>query len=100
MLELVNRKLTISFLKGLWIYTLLLWAYIVADMFVFPQYQFAPISRLLPIPQDLLAIIAFPVSFLAFVGWEYARKLHDSPNSDESQGLRNDARARKNKITP
>jgi len=71
MIGISNKKLIAPFLKGIWIYTLILWVYIVADMFAFPQYQYGAISRLIPIPQNLIAIIAFPVSFLAFVGWEY-----------------------------
>ena len=75
MMRVELKGFVLPFLKGLWIYTLILWIYIVADMFMFPQYQFDAISRLVPIPQNLIAIIAFPVSFLAFVGWEYGRKL-------------------------
>jgi hypothetical protein len=75
MMRIEMKGFVLPFLKGLWIYTLILWGYIVADMFVFPQYQFDAISRLVPIPQNLVAIIAFPISFLAFVGWEYARRL-------------------------
>ena len=75
MIVISNKRLVVSFLKGLWIYTLILWVYIVADMFAFPQYQYSAISRLIPIPQNLIAVIVFPVSFLAFVGWEYFRIL-------------------------
>ena len=63
----------LSLLKGLWIDLLIMWLDIVADMFVFPQYQFGPISIYVPIPQDLIAVVAFPASFLAFVAWEYLR---------------------------
>ena len=76
MIDLENRKFVLSLLKGLWIYTLMLWIYVIADMFVFPQYQYAAISRLIPIPQNLIAVIAFPVSFFAFIGWEYLRTLN------------------------
>ena len=75
MMHIVMNRLVLPFLKGLWIYTLILWIYIVADMFMFPQYQLDAISRLIPIPQNLIAIVAFPLSFLAFVGWEYVRRL-------------------------
>jgi hypothetical protein len=75
MIDLEDRKFALSFLKGLWIYTLMLWIYNVADMFPFPQYQYAAISRLIPIPQNLIAVIALPVSFIAFIGWEYLRTL-------------------------
>jgi hypothetical protein len=87
-----TRKLALPFLKGVWIYCLILWSYIVADMFVFPQYQFGGISKLIPIPQNLIADIAFPISFVAFVLWEYLRKIDSSElaNSDPTnEGRRN-----------
>ena len=70
-------------MKGVWIYTLLLWVYIVADMFVFPQYQFSGISRLIPVPQNLIGDMAFPISFFAFVLWEYLKKV-DTDGISES----------------
>ena len=72
-LRALLKKLVVPFLKGLWIYSLILWTYIVADMFVFPQYQYSAISRLVPIPQNLIAVVAFPISFLSFVLWELKR---------------------------
>ncbi len=69
-----DEALKISLLKGIWIYSLITWAYIVADMFVFPQYQTLGISKYVPIPQNILADVAFPVSFLSFVYWEYLKK--------------------------
>ena len=73
-MDLINgKKLSLSLLKGSWIYFLILWVYIVADMFVFPQYQFGSISLYVQIPQDLIATIAFPASFITFVAWEYLR---------------------------
>jgi hypothetical protein len=96
-LKALARKLLVPFLKGLWIYTLILWAYIVADMFVFPQYQYSAISRIVPIPQNLIAVVAFPISFLSFVLWEYKRNQNKS-SSDESE-IRNDARRSPNEIT-
>ncbi|MDG6994434.1 MAG: hypothetical protein JRN52_00810 [Nitrososphaerota archaeon] len=64
----------ISLLKGIWIYALIIWAYIVLDTFLFPEYQFLGISKWIPIPQNIVADLAFPVSFLAFVLWDYQRK--------------------------
>jgi len=69
-----RELLKLSFLKGVWIYCLILWGYIVADMFVFPEYQTLGISKYIPIPQNLIADLAFPISFLSFVAWEYRRK--------------------------
>jgi hypothetical protein len=89
MIMIENKKLVLSSLKGVWIYTLMLWIYIVADMFAFPEYQYSAISRFIPIPQNLIAVVAFPVSFLAFVAWEYLRNL--DTNSGKSL-VRNEAR--------
>lgn len=70
-----SRALTLAILKGAWIYLLIVWVYIVIDSFLFPEYQFLGISRYVPIPQNLLADISFPLSLLCFIGWEYLRKL-------------------------
>jgi hypothetical protein len=70
------RKFRIALLLGIWIYTLVLWAYIVVDSFLFPAYQYLPISNFVPIRENLLADLAFPVSFVCFVLWAYMR---DSP---------------------
>ena len=98
MMEVRKKRLAIPFLKGIWIYTLILWIYIVGDMFAFPQYQYGAISRFVPIPQNLIAVIAFPVSFLTFVVWEYLRNLPDfTPNSVKSE-LESSSLRNKNKI--
>ncbi len=88
-MEVSKKKLAVPLLKALWIYTLILWMYIVADMFVFPQYQYDPISRFVPIPQNLIAVTAFPVSFLAFAVWEYLRNLPDSTSNSNKSELEN-----------
>jgi hypothetical protein len=72
-----RREFVIALLHGLWIYMLVLWGYIVVDMFVFPQYQFLGISAWIPIPQNIIADIAFPLSFVCFVVWRYMRKQMD-----------------------
>ena len=69
----VGKRFAVALLKGTWIFSLILWAYIVADLFVFPSAQFGPISIHVPIPQDIIALIAFPISFVSFVAWEYLR---------------------------
>lgn len=85
MAKLESKKdknvLRLSFLKGVWIYCLILWGYIVADMFAFPQYQALGISKLIPIPQNLIADFAFPISFLSFVAWDYLRSIEKRKNS-------------------
>jgi hypothetical protein len=65
----------LALLQGLWIYLLVLWGYIVIDTFVFPQYQFLGISEYIPIPQNVLADLAFPLSFVCFVLWRYLERL-------------------------
>ena len=63
-----------ALLLGTWIYSLILWGYIVVDSFLFPVYQTLPISKYIPIiPQNLIADVAFPLSFVCFVLWVYWR---------------------------
>jgi hypothetical protein len=64
----------LALLQGLWIYLLVLWVYIVIDMFLFPQYQFLGISAYIPVPQNIIADLAFPLSFVCFVLWKYLGK--------------------------
>jgi hypothetical protein len=74
-LDPVRRKKVIALLLGIWIYSLILWGYIVVDSFLFPVYQTLPISKDIPIiPQNLIADIAFPLSFVCFVLWAYLRE--------------------------
>ena len=69
-----RRELVLATLQGLWIYLLVMWAYIVADKWLFPEYQFMAISVYVPLPQNLLADVAFPMSFVCFVLWKYLGK--------------------------
>lgn len=73
-LEPERRKKALALLLGVWIYSLIAWAYIVIDSFIFPPYQYLPISKYIPIPENILADIAFPLSFVCFVYWQYLRK--------------------------
>jgi hypothetical protein len=68
-----RSRLFLSIFKGIWIYSLLLWAYTVASTFVFPQYQFDQISVYIHIPQNLISVISFPFSFFSFMVWDYMR---------------------------
>ena len=68
------KKFAVSFFLGLWIYSFVLWLYIVAALFRFPPSQFEPLSMYVPIRSDLLAVIAFPISFVSFVLWDYLRR--------------------------
>jgi hypothetical protein len=69
-----SRKLATSALMGLWIYSILLWAYVVADNLINHfAHQYSPLSVYVPVPEDLVAVTAFVTSFVAFVAWEYLR---------------------------
>jgi hypothetical protein len=72
-LELPQGKFASALLLGLWIYCLILWAYIVIDSFLFPPFQYMSISTLIPIKENLIADVAFPISFVSFVLWVYSR---------------------------
>ena len=63
-----------SVLEGISIYSLLLWAYIVIVVIVRPRSQYFNLSIYVPVQQNILAVIAFAVSFLCFVGWQYLEK--------------------------
>jgi hypothetical protein len=73
-LESNRRKKVSAILLGAWIYSLIAWGYIVVDSFLFPPYQYLPISKFIPIQENILADIAFPTSFICFVVWEYMRE--------------------------
>lgn len=68
-----TRFLSVLFF-GLWIYALLLWGWIALNYYLLPVYQYSPLSIYVPIPQNLIADMAFPASFLLFVLWRYLRK--------------------------
>ena len=72
-MESDRKNLVSALLLGGWIYSLILWGYIVADSFLFPAYQTLPISKLIPIPQNAVADLSFPFSFICFVLWVYRR---------------------------
>ena len=59
---------------GLWLYSLVLWGWIAVNYYLLPAYQYGPLSIYIPIPQNLVADIAFPISFICFVVWVYLRK--------------------------
>ena len=77
-LELDQKKFRTAFFLGVWIYSLILWVYVVLDSFLFPPYQYLAISNYVPIKQNILADIAFPVSFISFVLWAYYREQRSS----------------------
>jgi hypothetical protein len=72
--SVVPRRFTTSLFMGLWLYSLILWGWIALNYYLLPVYQYGPLSIYVPIPQNLVADIAFPVSFICFVVWIYLRK--------------------------
>lgn len=64
-----------AILKGLWIYGLILWAYVAATILdpITAPFQTAPLSVYVPLPTDLVGVVAFIISFVAFVLWEDGR---------------------------
>jgi hypothetical protein len=69
-----RRRLVSSFLLGAWIYSLLVWGWIGLNLILNPRLQTARLTIYIPIPQNLIADIAFVFSFVCFVLWEYYRK--------------------------
>ncbi len=63
----MSKRLTLSILKGLWIYSLILLAYFVAETIVYPKTATGWLTLYVRIPQDIIAMIVFIVSFLTFV---------------------------------
>ena len=68
-----TRFLTSLFL-GLWLYSLALWGWVAVNYYLLPQYQFSSLSIYVAIPNDLVAVVAFPLSFVFFVIWDYLRR--------------------------
>jgi hypothetical protein len=68
------RRFARSFFLGVWVYSLILWGWIGLNFYIDPKLQTGPLSLYIRIPQNLIAVIAFPVSFIAFVLWSYLRR--------------------------
>ena len=66
-------KLLSSLLETVWIYSLLVWGYVVASILdpITFAYQFGPFSRYVPIPTDLVGLIAFTASAVSFALWKW-----------------------------
>ena len=72
----MNAKLlAAAVFKGLWVYSLLAWVYVVASVLdpVTTAYQTFPLSIYVPIPTNLVGVSAFVISWVSFVLWEYLR---------------------------
>jgi len=72
------RRFAVSFFLSLWIYALILWGWIGLNFYLQPDQQRGPLTLYVSIPQNLVATIAFPVSFIAFAFWAYLRKSDES----------------------
>jgi hypothetical protein len=69
----LNRKFAKAFFKGIWIYALLVWLYIIVVINIYPYEVNWPFSTLVPIRQDYVAVVAFALSGICFIIWEYLR---------------------------
>jgi hypothetical protein len=69
-----SSKAILALLKTTWVYGLITWLYVVSNLYVFPEFQFVDLSRYVPVPTDLVGIVAFAASAASFAGWEYLRR--------------------------
>lgn len=60
-------------LKATAIYAFAAWLYVVANIFVFPQWQLTNVSQYIPIPTNVFGISAFATSFMSFFLWEWSK---------------------------
>lgn len=56
-------------LRTAWTFSLLIWGYVIVDRWVNPQLQKLNMSPYVPIPQDLVGILAFVVALVTFAFW-------------------------------
>ncbi len=60
--------------QAIWIYLLLVWAYISIENLIYPaSVANSNLGVYFPVPQNLLVIVAFAGSFVFFVIWRYLR---------------------------
>jgi hypothetical protein len=70
----VHMRLFVAFCKGMWIFGLLFWLYLLADLFTHHfSDELKDVSFYIPIRTDLAAIVAFIVSFIFFVLWSWLK---------------------------
>jgi hypothetical protein len=72
-----SRVVLRSVLKGIWVYSLLLWAYIVVSVLLRPESQYYDLSIYVPIRENILAVTAFAVSFVSFVCWQFLERAQE-----------------------
>jgi hypothetical protein len=78
-------KFLVATLKGIWIWGLLAWLYVIADIHLCPPCQFYQLSVYVPIEENLFGDLAFGVSLVAFILWEWkkgGRAASGPPTSD------------------
>jgi hypothetical protein len=63
------RVLTKGIMRAVWVFSLLAWGYVIIDRWVNPQLQKADLSPFVPVPQDVVGILAFVVGFASFAIW-------------------------------
>ncbi len=64
----------VSLFEGIWFYSFILWLYIAIENLIYPSMVYnSNFSYFIPIRSDLLAIIAFIVSFVFYVVWRMYR---------------------------
>jgi len=71
----LNTRFAKAFFKGTFIYSLLVWLYIIVQIYLQPdiiKYHWI-LATLVPIREDFLAVISFAVSGISFIIWEYLR---------------------------
>ena len=70
-----SLKPLLALLKAIWIWGLLTWVYVVATVLdpVTAPYLTSERSEYIPVPVDLVGLVAFGVSFIAFVLWEWQK---------------------------
>ena len=67
--------LLLSILKGIWVWGLLAWVYVVASVLnpTTAPWQTFPLSYYIPLPTNFVGVTSFAVSFIAFILWEWRR---------------------------
>jgi hypothetical protein len=69
------KKLATAVSKGVFVFSLLVWAYIIVEIHISPVIleRHYILATLVPIREDFMAVISFALSGIAFIIWEYLR---------------------------
>jgi hypothetical protein len=61
--------------EALWLYFLLVWVYIAIENLLYPaQVATSNLAAYFPVPQNLLAVLSFALSFVFFFLWRYLKE--------------------------